>query len=448
LSTVAALPGEGTAGPKAVIARGPRLRPVVGVASFGVLLALTYFVYGRALDILPFSSDNLYILSWVDRSPASALLRVDPDVYPEWRPLAYLTVWFQYRWSGVDQPQAYFTVNLLLWAACGWLIYRIVVRVVGSAAAGLCAAAVIVSDPRAASALTWIVERQTSMACLFGLWALLVAIGSGEREIGPFGCIGICALLVASALSKEYGLAFAAAIAGCSLWERRLHVTAAAIAAMVLYAGVRIGFAGGAIATFCEDMGFFFSMRMVCYDGFNGRILAQTAYNIAALGVDVMFPGVLNGDGQISLARRLLATGVVWTGVAVYGWLKGPKEARVTALVLGANAALGFMLFRNRNHLVALCALGVSLGIGLAIVNSTLRARVPALMRWFAVSMLMCLVIAQAIHSRRVVSLAIESLLDEDTCDIRPMDVAFARRIRAAYQMNPSLCAADGRVEQ
>src|SRR2546430_4734318 len=42
-------------------------------SSFGAVLALTWCVYGRVFEILPFSGDNLYVLSAVDHAAPSAL---------------------------------------------------------------------------------------------------------------------------------------------------------------------------------------------------------------------------------------------------------------------------------------------------------------------------------------------------------------------------------------
>jgi hypothetical protein len=62
--------------------------------------------------------------------------------------------------------------------------------------------------------------------------------------------------------------------------------------------------------------------------------------------------------------------------------------------------------------------------------------------------MLLCLVVAQAIYCRQVVSSAIDILLHEDPCEIRPVDAAFARRIRVAYHMSPAVCPTVAEVEQ
>ena len=69
---------------------------------FGAILALTWVMYGRVFEILPFSGDNLYVLDVVDHATPSALLRGDPDFYPEWRPLPAATILLQYRWSNID----------------------------------------------------------------------------------------------------------------------------------------------------------------------------------------------------------------------------------------------------------------------------------------------------------------------------------------------------------
>src|SRR5882672_8642967 len=118
------------------------------IVSFGAVLALKWFVYERVFEIPPLSGDNLYILSLVDHATPSALLRGDPNFYPEWRPLPTETIWLQYRWSNINGTGAYYLVNLLLWATVAWLVYYAVQMAANSAAAGLVAAAFVATDPR------------------------------------------------------------------------------------------------------------------------------------------------------------------------------------------------------------------------------------------------------------------------------------------------------------
>ena len=62
------------------------------------------------------------------------------------------------------------------------------------------------------------------------------------------------------------GLAFAAAVAVSAHLEQRQDACTAAVAAIATYAVMRVTFAGGAIAPYCEATGYFFSLRAVCFD--------------------------------------------------------------------------------------------------------------------------------------------------------------------------------------
>ena len=121
-----------------------RLVPFIVPAALFLLL---YATFGSVFETRPFEGDNLYILQWAHSANAGDLLRADPNVYPEWRPLAYATVWLQYRWASIGELWAYYLVNILLWTACGWLLYRIVFSLTSSHLAGFTAASVALTSP-------------------------------------------------------------------------------------------------------------------------------------------------------------------------------------------------------------------------------------------------------------------------------------------------------------
>jgi hypothetical protein len=412
---------------------------------FGAILTLTWFVYGRVFEILPFSGDNLYVLDVVDHATPSALLRGDPNFYPEWRPLPVATIWLQYRWSNIDGAGAYYVVNLLLWAACACLVYYAVQMVAHSAAAGLVAAAMVVTDPRPVAAVAWVVERQSSMMCLFGLLALLIVMKARQQQLTRLRWVAVFLLLLASGLSKEYGLAFAGALTVYSLRERQYDVTAAAIAAAVAYAGLRIALAGGAVAGTCQTGGYFLALRTVCYDGPHAAVLTQTAYNIGATAISSILPGVFTGDGRIGVAPQWVLMAAVWMIPAGLGWWRGPRPMQAMALVIVGNAALNFMVYLERNQLVALCTFAIVVGVGLKIADDWMRTRPSQrLIRALTAATLLCLLTVQAIRTRQVVASAVEALQRQDPCeaaaDFPNIDPAFVRRIKIQYRMTNPDC--------
>lgn len=417
--------------------------------SLGILLVLAYFVFGRIFEIRPFSGDNLRILFWADEAIPSALLRADANVYPEWRPLAYLTVWLQYRWSQTSHLHVFYAVNLLLWIGCAWLVYHVARRLTHSSAAALFGAALVFTDFRAIGPVT-MMERANLLACLFGLGALVIATGAWYEPLTRLRWVGLAVLLLASSLSKEYGLAFMGALAVWSLLERRRDTLAAAVAAGAMYALLRITFANGALAPYCEDTGYFFGMRSVCFDGIRSVATTQTAYNIVATAIGSVLPGLFTIWGEVSIAPLWLARSVVWLALAALGCWKGPRPVRITVLVIASNAALSFMLYRSRNHLVALCALGIAVGAGVAVLNGLLQTwGRPRLMRYAGVTALLGLLMVEAIRTREIVSADVADSRRMDPCealaDRRPLDRAFVKRIKTAYAMLNPDCVRDNR---
>src|SRR6185436_8455391 len=137
------------------------------------------------------------------------LVRLDPVIYPEWRPLSFATLWLQYRWQHLDHLGAYHAVNILFWVMCVWIVYQLIVHFTSSRLAAAIVSGLLVTDVRAITAVTNIIERQTTLATMFGLGAIWVVAGDSTKRIGTGKCVAIGLLCLASALSKEYGLAFA-----------------------------------------------------------------------------------------------------------------------------------------------------------------------------------------------------------------------------------------------
>jgi hypothetical protein len=118
----------------------------------------------------------------------------------------------------------------------------------------------------------------------------------------------------------------------------------------------------------------------------------------------------------------------------------------MTFLVVAFSAALSFMLYRDRNHMVALCALGVALGVGLAVADAAVQTSTrPRRIRATAVAALLVLLAAQALATRELISDEVVYSHRYDPCDtlrgLQPPDPAFITRIKTAYGMPNPDCA-------
>jgi hypothetical protein len=413
------------------------------VATFGALLVVILLIFGTVFETRPFEGDNLYILQWSEFAAASDLPRADPDVYPEWRPLAYATIWLQYQWAGIDHLWTYYLLNVLLWTASGWLVYRIVLQLTGSGGSGLVAAGFVLTSQKLISSFVLIVDRQSSLACLFGLSAWLLVIIVKHRRMTRAERIVVASLLLASALSKEYGLAFAVATALCGLLDSRRDLTMAAAFALASYVGLRFGFASGALATYCEDHGFFFVQRTVCFDGLNAMAGTQAVYNVVATGFETLLPGLLTTDGVIAINPRRVLISLVFVSLAALGWARGPKTLRLSLFVVIVNVLESFLLFRSRNQVVAVCAIGVAVGCGLSIASSALRqANVSRRVMTLAIACLFGLLFARAHVVRSLVATRVDDSSVPNACapGVPNPDRAFMLRVWQQYGMPLPLC--------
>jgi len=374
------------------------MRAWAELAVLALLVIVGGALYWPVFDIPPFEEDNIYALAWVAAVPAVALLTVDPAIYPEWRPLAYATVWLEHAAGG--SVTAHFAVNLALWIGCAWLVYRIVETLAQSRPAALLAAALVLTDPRATWALVSIIERQTTMACAFGLGALwLILRRDGDRLTGPTTA-GVIALLLASALSKEYGLAFTVAVAGFGLARRRADLAVPALVVGAAYVLLRSAIAGGASAPYCEDMYFFSTRRAVCLEPLQLASFPQLAYNVAATLVNMPLLGLLSGAGEPILAEYRLVVGLLFTALAATALVRGPVAVGMIAIVPIANAFLSLMIYRDRNQLAGACALAILAGVGLRPALGLLRSRA---LRIAAIAAIAALLTSQAILAHALV---------------------------------------------
>ena len=407
------------------------------------MLGLVLFLCWPVFETRPFDGTNLYILAWADRASVFDLLRGDPTVYPEWRPLPYATIWLQYRWVATDHLWSYYLVNMMLWTGCGWMAHLIVHDLTQSTAAGLIAAILVLTSTQLVGSLVLIMERQTLLASLFGLAAWRGLLKAGDSSLAPRQWIAIAALLTASALSKEYGLAFVGAVSCYGLARWRRDLASAGIAAAAVYGASRLAFAGGAVTPFCDENGYFFGARDVCFDSLNAVTVSQTAYNLAAAAVASILPGTFFDDGRIDVSPRWLAISAVVLAIAIAGWRKGPAPVRMGLLVIAFNTLLNFGVYRSRNHLPALCAVAIAAGVGLPIVRAAIRTRTSsAFTGTLAAATLAALLLVRMSVMRQLTTDRVELSSRPDACapDIGNVDPAFTRRIWHQYGMTLPGC--------
>jgi hypothetical protein len=221
------------------------------------------------------------------------------------------------------------------------------------------------------------------------------------------------------------------------LWERRLALAGSAAAAALVYAALRITFAGGATDVYCEDMGFFFEKRhAVCFDSLDAASLSQMIYNVGATAVGTLLPGLFSEDGRI-LVTSSVGLSAAWLAIAVAGWRGGPSVLRLPALVFAGNTALSFMLYQARNQMVAVCAVAIVVGVGVAVVRDRVAAQpvrrlAPAAIRLALVAMLSL----QASATRRATGDQVAQLMAQDPCRElveRPEAAGFVDRVRMLY---------------
>jgi hypothetical protein len=395
-----------------------RVRPSTlwHLAAVGALIALTAITLLPAVgfppSIPPYNPDNLFALSVGTHSVDSYFTGAAAGAY---RPVTYLALWAQYHVNGVD-PGAYFAVNMVLWIACGCMVYALGYGLGRSHLAAAIAAGLMLIDERAMAAIVWIIERQTMLACLLGGSALLLAYRlppGGWPRAAVLG--GITALALGAALSKETGLAFIAAIAAVGLVTRprdRRELVGVALAAFTAYAAARTllpadearaaphvaGLSGPSLET-CEYIGFLGHGENVCYGDLDlvDRLL-RWGWNAGATLVATFLPPLFGGHGELLLPDVLagplgeaedypgfslpsLILPLLVSVCAFVGLRRHPRAVLPLFVLIVANAALNFLLFRDRNQAVGMVGLYAAAAVGLPVVASESLARARAFAR-------------------------------------------------------------------
>lgn len=406
------------------------------------LAMLAMLLYWPMFQIRPMVDDNLYPLAWAETASWRSVVAGDAWYYPEWRPLAQVLFRLEHGLIQMRAIPAHYAVNLALWVLCAALVFRLVALLSGSALAAILASVVLLTDLRSLWALILIVEQQTTLACVFGLLALLIVIRADARCLSGGEVATAAALLLASALSKEYGLAFAMAVGGSAVLRRRSDLAWAGLGASVAYTALRFAIAGGAVAPYCERMFFFFEERHLCIAPMQGEGLAQMIYNASATAINLVGQGLLSEEGQPVFARRrLLASAVLVVPMAV-ALARGSASVVLLALVMGANAALSLVMYHERNQLVGVCAMAVLVGIGVAALQQRLGDR-PA--RHVVVAGLVAVILLQGDLSRRLVAAHAMDADHNDPCETelyRTRDFArpFIHGVKLRYGLPDPYC--------
>ena len=147
------------------------------VGVMGALAALTALVVLPAIGLpplpQPYNHDNIWALS-LGADPLGSYFTDPPDGVNRYRPFTYVTLWAQYQIGGLD-PSAYFAINIALWIACGCVVYALGYMLGRSWLAAGVAAFLLLVDDRGMAAIVWVPERATTIACLMGGIALLLA---------------------------------------------------------------------------------------------------------------------------------------------------------------------------------------------------------------------------------------------------------------------------------
>jgi hypothetical protein len=414
------------------------------------LFVLGFGVYNLYLSMKPLDFDNVYALHMAARTGFLSMLRGTRFGYlnqPYYRPVADFTIILQYRLFGLVTG-SYFFVNLLIWIACALGTYGLVAFRSKSRLSAAVAAAVLLVDPRASEALYWIEERQSSMCVLFGLGALLLAMMPAWRTRPRLRGAAIFILLLASFLSKEYGLAFAGAVLLIgAMWKDRgwRSLIAIAFLAVASYGAIRLLTGNTDYTGYCQTVGFFQQERDVCYSNLDlGGRLQQNAYNVGASIVGTLLPGLFSDIGQIDVRlSQVLVADAPLLLLALFGLAKGPRRSIPLLGLVLMNAILNFVLYRGRNQLVGMLGLYATAGTGLAYLLRAVASPRHSLLRWCVLLALTTILAWQTARATQLMVQSYEHAQHIDPCTyaaVYSVDPDIIHQLKLRYGLEDPRC--------
>ena len=379
-------------------ARAAGLAPaawVVHALALAFVAAIGWVAFAPIIGTPPIDYDNLFELSATLGSPRSIYPGTPAAFFTMlsagYRPLPYFSMWAQYQLTGMASAPL-FLFNIVVATLCGAATYLLGHRLTRSVALALGAALLLLVDIRVSSSITQIVTRTQTMACLFGLGALILAYRGRSRSAPVLA--GVAVLLFAALLCKEYAAAAVAAVFVLGLLTRSeggLRLTAAAVAPFALYTAIRIAIdpSGGSIEGYCETMGYFFESREACYGRAtvsNAIVLTgrdqiyQHLYNVVGGFVAILLPVFFEVDGQLLQYSKLpdtwyVAAVLMIFALALVGWIARPRQTLPLLAMVAGNALTMFLLYRTRNVLLGAAGVYLSAAVGGAYVLAWSREK-------------------------------------------------------------------------
>ena len=208
------------------LAQAPWRQPAWAVPALVVLAMASYLPVmlwgGFVWD------DTMFILDEPALRDLSGLARIwfAPSELHEthFRPLTYTTFWLEYALWGYD-PRGYHVVNVVLHAANGVLLWRVLARLAVPGAWLI--AAVFAVHPLHVESVAWAIERKDVLSHLFYLACVLAwlpflkdspSVGAGVKHVGrQYGLV--LALFVAGLLAKNMVVTLPAVLVVLHWWQ-------------------------------------------------------------------------------------------------------------------------------------------------------------------------------------------------------------------------------------
>lgn len=441
--------------------------------ALGATLIVSAGIFGFYQNYRPFSPDDLMVLSLAAKpNPAEFFTASLTDFLPMYRPIPYSLIWLQYQFVG-SNPVPYYFANILLYIGSSIALYFVVYSLTNSRLSAIVAGLLLLTDIRSASAVYWMGERQTPLAFLFGSLGMLFFLDSHKRgSLQKSRIIIIYLLFLLSALSKEYGLAFAGALVIFSLTTSPKNKRTSffiAILVVFTYFVMRFIIARSYLnPDYCEYVGYRENTLFICYNDYAFNIRKNFyIWNIGASFIGTFFPKLFTTTGAWIGGNTFSTSGTYPTnaitgidllfylislGLVAISFYKRPKKSISFLSIIVFVSGLNFLLYRPRNQVIALFGLFTLVGLGIEELWQIVRRRQSCRVVFFITMTFLCFVISQRVfvYSDFLDDVA-ESYSLLDPCesaltwhDPHVFDMELIEQLKVQYKMSNPMCLPGG----
>jgi hypothetical protein len=334
----------------------------------GLILIVVWLIMSIAINRAAIDPETLASFKFIKERSLFDFWRGEtfPGHFVAYRPIMASLFKIEYLLVGFNSP-IFFLTDIILICVLAYLIYDVIYRKTRNLFPSIIATLFFVTDWRHFKNIYIITEAQATLAGIFGLLALWIVWFSKIKRRN----ILIFFLLLASVLSKEFGLAFSLAVFIFALYERpkeRKSLIAVSISVVVIFIGIRLSL--GELPSTSSDFSFLtalLNMASGFFFSFIPLFITKSDGDLPSLG-DIHFPPA---EAKMIILFQILPIVILF----LMGF-KDKENRRITIpvfFIIVGNSVLFFFRYAYRFHFIGNIGIYLIAGFGINHIYNKMR---------------------------------------------------------------------------